>query len=440
MPWSGSGTFTRIMNWVNDKNANIDITASRMDTDSNDFTTGINTCLAKDGQNTATGNLPMGGFNHTGVGTASARNQYPAASQVQDGSFLWCGTNGGSAGVWTLTPAPSITAYAAGQTFRWIASADAAGNDTFNVSAVGAKKSFVVTTSGTAQPSASAWKSGQIIEGTYNAALDSAAGGFQIISILPIAVNVSSIADATNGGLNFSASTGAVTANLNPSDLLTKATPTTSDSVLIEDAAASNAAKTSTLSSVATALQSSIATAVAGSSWVLIGTTAPSGAASTSFTSGIDTTYNQYRILFDNVTSSVDNQSLLLTISEDGGSTYKNSGYAFVTFSVQSNSASGTLTNVASDSKINVCTNLLSSTASEGASGEIKFALPGAGSTYKTFRSETANYGPAAGPVAAIQTSVGVYGGDGNAINAVKLASSSGNITGNFYLYGIKKV
>lgn len=62
----------------------------------------------------------------------------------------------------------------------------------------------------------------------------------------PAAGGVSSLADATNGGLNFSASTGAITASLKPSDLLTKSAPTTSDSFMMMDAAASNAAKTST--------------------------------------------------------------------------------------------------------------------------------------------------------------------------------------------------
>lgn len=70
-----------------------------------------------------------------------------------------------------------------------------------------------------------------------------------------VSSGVTSIADATNGGLNFSASTGAVTANLKPSDLLTKASPTASDSVVIMDAAAANAAKTSLISAI-TALAS----------------------------------------------------------------------------------------------------------------------------------------------------------------------------------------
>lgn len=67
-------------------------------------------------------------------------------------------------------------------------------------------------------------------------------------------VGVASITDAANGGLNFSASTGTVTAQIMPSDLATKAAPTTSDSFVIMDAAATNQAKTSTGPQVTAAL------------------------------------------------------------------------------------------------------------------------------------------------------------------------------------------
>lgn len=53
MAWS-SGTFSRIYNWVNDASAAIDIEATRMDGEDNNFATGINACLTKDGSNEAT--------------------------------------------------------------------------------------------------------------------------------------------------------------------------------------------------------------------------------------------------------------------------------------------------------------------------------------------------------------------------------------------------
>lgn len=58
------------------------------------------------------------------------------------------------------------------------------------------------------------------------------------------------IADATNGGINVSSTGGTATLNIKPSDLLTKASPTSSDSFMIMDAAASSAAKTATIPSI----------------------------------------------------------------------------------------------------------------------------------------------------------------------------------------------
>lgn len=91
----------------------------------------------------------------------------------------------------------------------------------------------------------------------------------------PAAGGVSSIADATNGGLNFSAGTGAVTANLKPADLLTKSSPTTSDLLMIADVAASSAAKTSTIAQVLALVAATGFTTVALQSFVATGTYTP---------------------------------------------------------------------------------------------------------------------------------------------------------------------
>lgn len=78
-----------------------------------------------------------------------------------------------------------------------------------------------------------------------------------------VAGGVTSIADATNGGLNFSAASGTATANLKPADLVTKATPTTADSILIMDAANANVATTATIPKVMAALFSPITNSLA---------------------------------------------------------------------------------------------------------------------------------------------------------------------------------
>ena len=84
MGWSG-GTYTKWnqgVDWVGDESAGIGIEAIRHDTQDNDFANGINNCLTKDGQNTPTTNLPMGGFKHINVAAATANDQYATYGQL----------------------------------------------------------------------------------------------------------------------------------------------------------------------------------------------------------------------------------------------------------------------------------------------------------------------------------------------------------------------
>lgn len=87
---------------------------------------------------TPTKNLPMGGFRHTGVANGVARTDYAALGQAQDGAVLWGGTAGGTANALTISLNPPITAYAAGQEFRFISGASAnTGAVTLNVNGIG---------------------------------------------------------------------------------------------------------------------------------------------------------------------------------------------------------------------------------------------------------------------------------------------------------------
>jgi hypothetical protein len=54
VPFNGSGTFIRAFNWVTDKINGVNITASRMDGDSDGFAAGLTNCLTRDGQGKAT--------------------------------------------------------------------------------------------------------------------------------------------------------------------------------------------------------------------------------------------------------------------------------------------------------------------------------------------------------------------------------------------------
>lgn len=61
MPYNGNGIFSRIYQWVNDAANDIDVDATRTDTDSNDIADGLSNCMTRDGQSPAVANIPLGG-------------------------------------------------------------------------------------------------------------------------------------------------------------------------------------------------------------------------------------------------------------------------------------------------------------------------------------------------------------------------------------------
>lgn len=91
MSWSG-GTYTKSNagtgGWTGDAVAGIAIDATRHDTQDNDFATGINNCLTKDGQNQCTANLNFGGFRPSNVAAGSAAApSYTAGGDVDTGAY-----------------------------------------------------------------------------------------------------------------------------------------------------------------------------------------------------------------------------------------------------------------------------------------------------------------------------------------------------------------
>ena len=137
MPRNGSGSYTLPVAAFQSGQT---ISSAAVNSDLSDIATALTQSVSRDGQTTITANQPMAGFNHTGVGNASARNQYAALGQVQDGGAIWGGTAGGTADALTLTLTPAITAYATGMVIEFLAGAAAnTGAATVNVNGVGAK-------------------------------------------------------------------------------------------------------------------------------------------------------------------------------------------------------------------------------------------------------------------------------------------------------------
>lgn len=130
-----------------------------------DVATGLSTCITKDGQTTVTANIPMGTYKITGLGAATARTDSASLANVQDGTGVYVGTVGGTADVITLTPSPAITAYTAGQTFRFLASGANTTNVTVNVSSLGAK---ALAKYGSTAMQPGEIITGQLVEATYD--------------------------------------------------------------------------------------------------------------------------------------------------------------------------------------------------------------------------------------------------------------------------------
>ena len=168
MPWSGSspnGSFSRVHDWTDDEGAAIDIEASRMDAEDDSFEAGINACINKAGLNAATGDLPMGGNRHTGVGNANARDTYASAADVMDQDLIYY-VDSGSADTYAITPSPAITSYEEGQRFVFRAANANTGASTLNVNALGA--TAIQTNDGSALQ-ANMIVAGGYYEATYDA-------------------------------------------------------------------------------------------------------------------------------------------------------------------------------------------------------------------------------------------------------------------------------
>ena len=181
MGWSG-GTYTKgnagSGGWAGDASLGIGIEASRHDTQDNDFATGINTCLTKDGQNTPTANLGMGGYKHTGVGNATAGDEYLSYGQLLNANKAV--TTSGTEPNYTVTLTPAPAAYFDGMTFiAKIHSTLTGTGATINVNGLGAKN-IEVSSPGTGERDV--YPSELSADSPYIFSYDTTDGVFKIIS------------------------------------------------------------------------------------------------------------------------------------------------------------------------------------------------------------------------------------------------------------------
>lgn len=164
----------------------------------NDIATALTGSIAKDGQTTPTGNLPMGGYAHTNVADATVRNMYATAGQVQDGTFTLLTSVSGTNAI-TATGAVGMSAYVAGQRFSFVAAGANTGAATININSIGVKS---ITKNGTTALAAGDIQSGAVVQIVYDGTQ------FQMVSST---LTVSSFSAGTTGLTPSTATTGAVT-------------------------------------------------------------------------------------------------------------------------------------------------------------------------------------------------------------------------------------
>lgn len=137
VPRNGSGEFQLVTG--NPVVTGTNISSSVHNSTLNDIAAEMTNSLPRDGQAAMTGALDMGSQKVKNLGSGTLRSDAISVGQAQDGAFQYVGTVGGTANAITLTPAPAITTYTAGQGFSFKVSSANSGAVTVAVSGLAAK-------------------------------------------------------------------------------------------------------------------------------------------------------------------------------------------------------------------------------------------------------------------------------------------------------------
>lgn len=222
MSRDGSGNYTRVPGSAYTNGTTAD--GAELDAEINDIATALTQSLAKDGQTVPTANLPMGGFKHTNVNTASARTEYARASQVQDGAFTYLSSVSGADTITASAPI-GLSAYAAGQEFRFVSIGANTGAVTLNINSIGAKP---VTKDGATALAAGDIASGAVCVVVYDGTQ------FQLVSARVVSAASDTVAGVVELATNAEAQTGTDTARAVTPAALASVTATETRAGLVE--------------------------------------------------------------------------------------------------------------------------------------------------------------------------------------------------------------
>lgn len=170
---------------------------------------------------------------------------------------------------------------------------------------------------------------------------------------------------------------------------------------------------------------------------VLIQRQTPSGVATCDFTTGISSTYDEYVVTFTDVRPATNGVNLWYRISEDGGSTFKSTGY-YGGYSLVGDVTAGAFTSQSNQAQALIAVSV-GNTAARPLSGELRFWSPSSTTTAKKCIASTI-YGDGTTDEARFQQTGILYTPTPAAMNAIRFMFSSGNITsGSIALYGVSK-
>jgi uncharacterized protein YjbI with pentapeptide repeats len=162
MSFNGSGTFV-INSTGQPVVANTVISATVFNALTADLASGLTNCITKDGQSTPTANIPMGSNKITGLANGTLIGDAANLGQVQSTVAKLISITGTDTVLGTMSP--TLTAYAAGQLFYFVAGGANTGAVTLNVDGLGAK---AITRDGSSALAAGDINSGEMVVVIYD--------------------------------------------------------------------------------------------------------------------------------------------------------------------------------------------------------------------------------------------------------------------------------
>ena len=136
MSFSGAGVFN-INSTGQPVVAGTTISSSTFNALTADLATGLSTCITKDGQQTVTANIPFANYRLTAVGAGTAATDAANVGQVQSRASGLITVTGTDTLVGTMSP--TLSAYATGNQFAFVAANTNTTTVTLNIDGLGAK-------------------------------------------------------------------------------------------------------------------------------------------------------------------------------------------------------------------------------------------------------------------------------------------------------------